>query len=287
MLAVLEQAQGAGQQAQNDLAIGQGSIFDLAPAPGPSNATGAAAVFAAPSHPPIPAEEFDQHDMLACEKESIGLFISAHPLKEVREALDEAVDVSLAEIAGRKDGEWVTVGGIITQAKKIRTKSGDPMMFATLDDLGGSVEILAFAKALAEYEGALGVDEVVLVRGRVDHKDASKTCVVVQSVEPFRPTAEQVESAREAAAARSTGPQPVTVNLDAGTLPATVIDELKHVFENFPGESQVVLAIATEGGHRTLRLGPEYRVSPTPSLRAELANILGPSALGGPQVQAA
>jgi DNA polymerase III subunit alpha len=119
------------------------------------------------------------------------------------------------------------------------------------------------------------------VRGRVDHKDASKTCLVVQSVEPFRPTAAEVESAREKAAARSPAiPQPVTVTLDARSLPATVFDELKHVFENFPGETEVVLAISTEDGSRTLRLGPEYRVSPTPSLRAELANILGPSALG-------
>jgi DNA polymerase-3 subunit alpha len=279
MLSVLEQAQSAGQQTQNDLAIGQGSIFDLA-MDAPANGNGAAAAFAAPSHPPIPADEFDQHDMLACEKESIGLFISAHPLKEVREALQAAVDVSLADVGSRKDGEWVTVGGIITQAKKIRTKSGDPMMFATLDDLAGSVEILAFAKVIAEYEGALGVDQVVLVRGRVDHKDASKTCLVVQSVEQFRPTQEQVESAREAAAAQAGPPQPFAVSLVAGSFEPTVIDELKHVFGNFPGETEVVLAIATEGGSRTLRLGPEYRISPTPSLRGELAKILGPSALG-------
>ena len=68
------------------------------------------------------------------------------------------MDCGLAELAERKDGDWVTAGGIITQAKKIRTKKGDPMMFATLDDLEGAVEVLVFGKALAEYEGALGVD---------------------------------------------------------------------------------------------------------------------------------
>jgi DNA polymerase-3 subunit alpha len=272
MLAVLEQAQGSGQQAQQDLAIGQGSIFDLAPA---ATDNGAAAAFAAPSHPPIPPGEFDQHELLVAEKESIGLFISAHPLKEVREALRAAVDVSLSELAGSKDGEWVTIGGIITTAKKIRTKSGDPMMFATLDDLEGCVEIIAFAKVIAEYEGALGVDEVVLVRGRVDHKDAAKTCVVVQSVEPFRPSVEQVEAAREAAEARLVGPVPLKVTLDAARLPATVIDELKHVLGNYKGECDVELDIVmSTGGSRMLRLGPEYRVQPTPSLHAELANIL-------------
>jgi DNA polymerase-3 subunit alpha len=275
MLAVLERAQAAGQQAQLDAQIGQGSIFDLGPA---EPAAGAASAFAAPQHPPIPPEEFDQAELLAIEKEAIGLFISAHPLKEVRAALRAAVDAPLAALADRNDGDWVTAGGIITAAKKIRTKKGDPMMFATLDDLEGSIEVLIFGKALAEYEGALGVDEVVLVRGRVDHGDKG-TSLIAQTVDPFTPTPEEVEAAREAAALEPAGPQPLTVRLDATTLPASIIDELKHVFGNHAGDCEVVLAIHTSAGPRTLRLGEGYRVKETPSLRAELQSILGPAAL--------
>jgi DNA polymerase-3 subunit alpha len=275
MLAVLEQAQAAGQKSQLDAQIGQGSIFDLAMG---GDAGGAPAPFAAPAHPPIPGEEFEQSELLAVEKESIGLFISAHPLKEVREALREAVDSPLADLAGKRDGDWVTAGGIITAAKRIRTKKGDPMMFATLDDLEGSIEVLIFGKALAEYEGELDVDAVVLVRGRVDHGDKG-TSLVAQTVEPFRPSAEEIEAAREAAARAPVGPQPLLVTLDAASLPASIIDELKHVFGNHAGESEVVLDIQTSAGARTLRLGAGYRVAPTPSLRAELQNILGPAAL--------
>src|SRR5579862_4541638 len=86
MLSVLESAQGAGQKAQQDALIGQGSIFDLqegAPAAGSGPGQG----LLRPSHPPIPSEEFDQAELLAVEKEAVGLFISAHPLKPVREAL--------------------------------------------------------------------------------------------------------------------------------------------------------------------------------------------------------
>src|SRR5206468_8592188 len=151
--------------------------------------------------------------------------------------------------------------------------------FATLDDLEGSVEILVFGKALAEYEGALGVDEVVLVRGRVDHKDADKTCIVVQTVEPFRPSVEDVEAAREAARPVARGPQPLELHVDARAVPHTIIEELKHVFGNHSGESDVVLALETSTGARMLRFGPDYRVKETPSLRAELASILGPAAL--------
>jgi DNA polymerase-3 subunit alpha len=278
MLAVLEQAQGAGQKAQLDAQIGQGSIFDLAMGGDGGGGGGAAASFAAPAYPPIPGEEFDQAEVLAIEKESIGLFISAHPLKEVREALREAVDFPLADLPGKRDGDWVTAGGIITAAKKIRTKKGDPMMFATLDDLEGSIEVLIFGKALEEYGGDLGVDEVVLVRGRVDHGDKG-TSLIAQTVERFDPTPEEVEAAREAAARGPALPQPLHVMLDAARLPVSVIDELKHVFGNHLGETEVVLDILTSAGPRTLRLGEGYRVAPTPSLRAELEHILGPTAV--------
>ncbi|MDX6680610.1 MAG: polymerase subunit alpha, partial [Solirubrobacteraceae bacterium] len=280
MLMVLEQAQGAGQKAQQDLEIGQGSIFDSLDFGGGAGSNGAAAAFAAPAHPPIPPEEFDQPELLAIEKESIGLFISAHPLKQVREALREVVDCSLSELAQRKDKDWVSAGGIITAAKKIRTRNGEHMMFATLDDLEGCVEILVFGKALAEYEGALDVDSVVVVRGRVDHKDADKTCLVVQSAEPFVPTAEEVERARATALTRKVGPEPLHVRVHAAGLPDSAISDLKHLLANFPGESEVVLEFHLRSGDPlTLKLGPSYRVAPTPTLRAELEHVLGPAAL--------
>jgi DNA polymerase III subunit alpha len=75
------------------------------------------------------------------------------------------------------------------------------------------------------------------------------------------------------------GPQPLTVRLDATLLAASIIDELKHILGNHAGECEVVLAIETSSGPRTLRLGEGYRVSETPSLRAELAQILGSGAL--------
>ncbi|HXS44812.1 MAG TPA: DNA polymerase III subunit alpha [Solirubrobacteraceae bacterium] len=274
MLAVLEQAQAAGQQSQLDQQIGQGSIFDLGL---DGDATGgAAAAFAAPSHPPIAAGEFDQAELLAVEKEAIGLFISAHPLKEVRDALRARVDCPLAALPERRDGDWVTAGGIITATKRIRTKKGDPMMFASLDDLEGSVELLVFGKTLAEFEPQ--VDQIVLVRGRVDHGDKG-TSLVAQALERFEPSEAEVLAAREAAAQAARGPEPLQVHVDAQGVPAAVIDELKHVLGNHAGDSEFVLTLDTSCGLRTLRFGAGFRVKPTPSLRAELATILGPAAL--------
>ncbi|MEO6859806.1 MAG: DNA polymerase III subunit alpha [Solirubrobacteraceae bacterium] len=273
MLAVLEQAQAAGQKAQQDALIGQGSIFDLGPADGEQ--TAAAAAFAGPSHAPIPAEEFSRTELLAAEKESIGLFITAHPLKEIAPALRAKSDSSLAELANRRDGDWVTVGGMITQAKRIKTKKGDWMMFATLYDLEASVEIIVFGKTLEASENALVTDSIVMVRGKVDHKDREKTCLVAQQVEHFQPTEAEVEAAVAQEAKPVLGPSALRLRLDATALPASALGELKELLAGFPGDSDVVIELATTVGHRRLKLGPSFRVQRSAGLHAELDHLLG------------
>jgi DNA polymerase-3 subunit alpha len=212
------------------------------------------------------------------------------------------VDCPIAALEERRDKETVTVGGIITETKRIRTRAGDHMMFATLDDLAGSVEMLVFGKALAEHDRAAGrspiggpvgdgpvapraaeatlsVDAVVLVKGRVDHKEAGKTCLVVQSVQPFAPSEQEIERARaEAAAGGATASaEPVHLRVDATELTHAAIDELKHAIGDYPGPADVVLDIGTSAGTRRFRLGKEFRVKPTPTLLAELEHALSPA----------
>jgi DNA polymerase-3 subunit alpha len=149
------------------------------------------------------------------------------------------------------------------------------MMFATLDDLEGTVELLIFGRTLAASEEAFEMDAVITLRGRVDHKDASKTTVVVQEAELFAPSEEEVAAAEEEAAKIPVGPPAFRLRLDATALRASVIDDLKSVIENFPGESPVLLEIHTSSGPRLLRLGPTYRVARNAALQAELQHLLG------------
>jgi DNA polymerase-3 subunit alpha len=285
MLAVLEQAQAAGQKTQQDALIGQGSIFDLEPASpaerggAPAGTpSGSGAGISRPVHTPIPAEEFDQAQLLAAEKEAIGLFVSAHPLKPLREALRARVDCPLSALPDRRDKECVTVGGIIVEAKRIRTRNGDPMMFATLDDLSAAVEVLVFGGALVEHEAALAVDEVVLVKGRVDHKEAGKTCLVAQSVERFAPSEQEIERARAQDAGTGALARPLHLSIDAASIANGAIEELKAAIEDCPGSAEVLLDVQTSTGTRRLRLGAAFRVQHTATLRAELEHALAPFA---------
>jgi DNA polymerase-3 subunit alpha len=270
MLEALPRAQASGQKAQEDALSGQGSIFDF------DSGAGAAGGGSRPQHLPLSPEEFNRRELLAMEKETLGTFLSEHPLSEVREALSARVDCGLAELAAKPDGAWVTVGGLISECKRIRTKRGDPMMFATLDDLEGQVELLIFNSAYAQSESVVRADRVLLVRGRVDHKERGETKLVVQEAEPFEPGAEELVAAR---AAVRRPPERLVLQIDAAAFGPRLIDDLKSVFSGFPGESEVVLEMRTREGTRRLRFGDGYRVRVNPALRAEIDSLLGPTTL--------
>jgi DNA polymerase-3 subunit alpha len=275
MLEALPAAQSAGQKAQEDAQLGQGSIFDFGEAAGGGEEGGASS-----SHhrPPISAAEFERRELLALEKETLGTYLSSHPLSEVREALRARVDCSLAELASKPDGAWVTVGGIVAESKKIRTKSGNQMMFATLDDIEGQVEMLVFKADQAESAGMIETDAVVLVRGRIDHKDRGETKLVVQEAERFEP---DVEEMARASAAASAPPAPLRLTIAATSLGNPhLIEELKTVFEGHRGDADVFLAIHGEDGRaREWKLGEEFKVRHSSKLLAELDHVLGADAL--------
>ena len=272
MLEALPAAQSAGQKAQEDAQLGQGSIFDF----GEDGGEGGGA--AQHHRPPISSTEFDRAELLAMEKETLGTYLSSHPLSEVRDALRARVDCSLSELSGKPDGSWVTVGGIVVECKKVRTKSGNQMMFATLDDVEGQVEMLVFKADQAESATAIAPDAVVLVRGRIDHKERGETKLVVQEAERFEPDADEVTRATAAAGAPA---EPLKLVVDASQLQRPgLFDQLKEVFEHHKGEAEVHLAVRNGDDRPTeWKLGDGYRVRPSSGLRTELDHVLGSDAL--------
>jgi DNA polymerase-3 subunit alpha len=221
------------------------------------------------------AEEFDQRELLRLEKETLGTFLSSHPLAEVREALRARVDCSLSSLAERPDGSWVTVGGIVTEFKRHKSKNGSLMSFATLDDVEGQVEMLVMGKAYEASHEFLAADAIVIVKGRLDHKGRGETKLVAQEVELFQPTEDEVAKAR---AARERDSGPLRLQINASQFGASVIEELKTVLGHFPGESEVLLVMQTRQGIRELQFGREYCVRRSAALDAEIDALLGGAA---------
>ena len=266
MLEVLSQAQASASKSQEDARRGQGSIFDLGGEPA-SGWSRRPAEGRGEQRPPVPSDEFDQRELLRLEKETLGTFLSAHPLAEVRDALRERVDCSLEEVVRKEDGAWVTVGGIVSESKRVRTRSGAYVMFATLDDLEGRVELFV-RDAASEAADRIELDRVVLVRGRVDHKGRGEMSLVVAEAEPFEPGEDELAAAR--AKAKASHPDRILLRVSAAEFGAQLVEELKSVFQSFPGECEVVLEMETREGRPAASLRPRVlrHAVPGPPRRA-------------------
>src|SRR3954452_17615759 len=255
MLACLEQALSWGQKQQSDKLLGQGSIFDLGEATGD----------AAPRHhPTIPAVEFEKNELLKLEKETLGLYVSDHPLAPIRDQLRRKTDCAVNEIERRRDGEVVIVGGIVASLKQMTTKKGEPMVFAGLEDVTGSCEVVAFSSVYVHARELLMQDRIVIVKGRVDHKQAGETKLVAIEVTAFEATPERRE---------------VRLKVDARVAAAGLVRELAALVRDFPGEAPVYLDLVTSMGPKFMELGPNYRVQPVPDFFAEVKALLGEAAV--------
>jgi DNA polymerase III subunit alpha len=255
MLDVLEQALSFGQRQQEDRLLGQGSIFDLGDSAGPETPR---------HHQEIPPGEFDKSDLLRMEKESLGLYVSEHPLSGIRDQLRRKTDCSLAELERRRDGEVAVVGGIVGGIRQMTTRKGEPMAFVALEDLTGGVEVVAFNSVYATSRDLLVDDAVLVVKGRVDHKQAGETKLVALEIAAFEATPERRE---------------VRLKVDARVAPAGIVRELATLVRDFPGESPVYVDLVTSLGPRLLELGPDYRVRPDPDFFAEVKHLLGEAAV--------
>jgi DNA polymerase-3 subunit alpha len=261
MLGVLEQALAHGQKLAADRLMGQASIFDLGLA---EDIAAVAEPVARHQHPPLAGGEFDKAELLRLEKETLGLYVSEHPLQGVRDQLRRRTDATLGELERRRDGETVIVGGIVSEVKHATTKRGEPLVFLTLDDPTGTTEVVVFNSTYAQARDLCVSDRILVIKGRVDHKQQGETKLIAGEVSAFDAAPERRE---------------VRVCLDARQAPAGVIRELARLVGDYPGESPVVLSIETSQGPRTLALGPEFRVKPDSDFLAEARALLGDAAV--------
>jgi DNA polymerase III subunit alpha len=250
----LDQILAYGQRHQADRLLGQASIFDL----------GASETSSSDHEPKIPALEADKGTLLRMEKESLGLYVSEHPLSAIRDQLRRKTDCTLAELERRRDGETVLAGGMVAAVRTTTTKKGEPMAFVQLEDVTGSIEVVVFNSTYAAARELLVEDTVLVVKGRVDHKQQGETKLVALEVTRFEATPERRE---------------VRLKVDGRVAPAGLIRELGLVVQQFPGDALVYLDVITSYGEKKLELGDNHRVNPAPDFFAEVRSLLGAASI--------
>ncbi len=150
-------------------------------------------------YPEIP--ELDLREMLRFEKECAGIYFSGHILDSYSEHIEKlgaistalldsetSVDENMADTEETllyENGSQVVVAGIISSRSVKNTRSGEKMMFLTLEDSGGEIELIAFPKILANYSHLLVVDSAVGVSGKLSLKDDESAKIIVDKLVPL------------------------------------------------------------------------------------------------------
>ena len=116
------------------------------------------------------APPLSETEKLKWEKELLGLYISGHPLKKYKKIIEKEC-LPLAEVSQELVKKFVRVGGIISNIKKIITKTGKQMLFLKLEDETGRIEIVVFSSALEKNPTLFQEDKVVFISGKVDTRD--------------------------------------------------------------------------------------------------------------------
>ena len=211
--------------------------------------------------PPIPAVEFAKRDRLSFEKEMLGLYVSDHPLMGAEASLRRRCDGRLVDLPDLDDGIIRTFGGVVTGLQRKWTKKGDLMAVFALEDLQTSVEVMVFPKSMTDHGHKLADDGIVIVRARVDARE-DQPKLIAMDIEPFEPMSGEAF--------------PLRVKVAAAALSEVLIEDLKRVLGEHPGDSPVLLHL---GEQKVLRLPEAWTVDVVPGLLAELRVLLGPTAI--------
>jgi DNA polymerase-3 subunit alpha len=226
---------------------------------------------------PIPPGEWEKSTLLGFEREMLGLYVSDHPLLGVEHVLAAATDCSLAQLVGSaddepdrgsrgdRDAQVVTVGGIVSGVQRKVTRQGSTWAAATLEDLEGAIEVLFFPATYAQCMSQIIDDAIVVVRGRLDRREEVPKLVAMEVSAPD-------------VTAGDTGP--FVVSMLEGRCVPPVVERLKEVLRTHPGPTEVHLRLVTGDRIKVLRLDDKLRVKSSPSLLADLKQLLGPGCVG-------
>ncbi len=155
LMAVLEDALDYGQRIQREKNSAQMSLFDTG--------SGADPAINLPAIPSV--DEWDDREKLQQEKETLGFYVTGHPLDRYKETLEKFTNVNALSIREVADKCAVRIGGTISSSKVIRTRKEELMGFATVEDLNGSVEVVVFPSIYAGCADLLTSDTAILVQG--------------------------------------------------------------------------------------------------------------------------
>ncbi|MEC9422790.1 MAG: DNA polymerase III subunit alpha, partial [Nitrospinota bacterium] len=255
MLKDLQASMEKGQAKQRDKQLGQSSMFD-------TFAEDQVFEKGNGSH----VNEWNEMDRLKFEKESIGFYITGHPLDRFNKDLAWFTDATSASVAESGVSKAVSIAGIPIKHLPKTTRKGDKMGIITLEDLHGSVEVILWPEIYTEVESLLQTEEPILVRGQVD-SEGNMPKVIAKEVFPLI-QAKQRFKGRVMIHFR-------TLGLEKDTLYA-----VKEILAANKGNNDTRLHfISPDNKERVVTVSEDLRIQPSDAVIEQIQSLLGEDAI--------
>lgn len=217
--------------------------------------------------------EYGKKELLAMEKETIGLYLSGHPLDDYKDTVCRLSNASISEINelatedengeyiiktdGRlSDGDYVVIGGIIIARRNKTTKNNTQMAFLTLEDLTGSIDVIVFPKTYSKYSAVMQEDAIVFVKARISVREDEAPKLMCEQLIPYDEYSRQ---------------EILYLKLEIGK--ENTWDSVRTVLAKYKGNTEV--RVFFEKTKEVKSVSKELFCELNDALKAELINILG------------
>ena len=254
LMSALDDALRAAEQSAANEAAGMGDLFgEVVPSAGTGD----------PYRDHRRARSWTLRDILAGEKESLGSFLSGHPMDEFQQEVRKFSPRSIRELtAGSK--QWVA--GLIVDVRLVKTQRGT-MAVLQLDDGTGQIEATAYSEVYEQNRDLLVKDQIVLADGRLQMDDFRGQLSL------------RAKSFTTLEAARSSRVRELKLGLNSEAIERGVSAELKRAFSAHIGDCPIVVEYKQSAGSAMVRFGDRYRIKPTDTLLDQLKELVGHDAV--------
>jgi DNA polymerase-3 subunit alpha len=274
LLEILEHLIARAEQARRDREAGQTNMLDLLG----SEQEGSQDYGLALDVKPMAGEE-----KLRLEKELLGLYLSDHPLRRISAELAKLSDTQAVEVTSALQDTEVRVAGLVREVRRVVTRKGQIMAYATLEDLTGTVDIVLFPRVFEQARLLFEPDRVLVVQGKVDARAGTTRATGSGGAAPIDPELEpEVETASVVADMAWLWDDPECVPVARRQLvhvriPSSdsgLAERLEAVLARHPGRDEVVLHVVV-GSREVIVNADRYHVLAGPALVAEIDELVG------------
>jgi DNA polymerase-3 subunit alpha len=255
LMECLDQAMEEAQRKQKELLSNQASIFDQLDAVEASEVNGGSS-FQIPNLP-----EWDRKELLSIEKETLGFYITGHPLHGYADKLKLVTNANSTTLSTKRDKETITIAGVISSLTERLTRKKDVMCNVVLEDLQGSVSIIFWADVYKKFYELLHADEPVVIQGNIDVGDESLK-IIAQDVFTLTKALENPY-------------KQVRFMIDTDKVSPEDIKTLYDTIKKYNGKYEGYIHILNGKSETIVRLGDETKLDICERLQREADGILG------------